>query len=221
MPRTIKDTRCRIAFAVALLGSSFIYIIAVGDSSMLGAFHPGKYHKRIHVTTLDSAGRDYPCDDSDGPDKAAACQIHCITDPCMEPYRLCLAHAECTAIAVNKDLSFATLKVTLFSHVEPSAAACNSLADWEGWWANRTRARMARGPYTRTCAGCTVSAGILTCRDCQRVAYGTYSQSPVYESVASSVKVGLTPERTTCACMHYALPCRSASAPAPLTCTCA
>eukprot|EP00966_Prymnesium_polylepis_P211834 4906310-Prymnesium_polylepis.1 len=28
----------------------------------------------------------------------------------MEPYRLCLAHTECTAVSLNTDLSFATLK---------------------------------------------------------------------------------------------------------------
>ena len=63
------------------------------------------------VTMLDAAGEDYPCEASDGPDAQTACQIACASQAtCMEPYRLCLAHGECSAIALNDDLSFATLK---------------------------------------------------------------------------------------------------------------
>ena len=111
------------------------------NAGLLSAFHPG-HHKRISVTLLDGAGSDYPCDDSDGPDSTSACQIHCVTAPCMEPYRLCLAHDECTAIAVNADLSFATLKSQLYVKAAASAAPCTSLADWQRWWGSRTRARL-------------------------------------------------------------------------------
>ena len=135
------------------------------SSSVLTSFHPG-LHKHIAVTLLDGSGQDYPCDDSDGPDKTTACQIHCVSNPCMEPYRLCIAHPECTAIAVNKDLSFATLKSSLFAHASASATPVNKHADWQGWWDKYGESRLPNGTYASSCGGCSLAAGFLTCNRC-------------------------------------------------------
>lgn len=102
------------------------------------AFHDAAHPpKRMHVTMRNGAGADYPCDDSDGPDKNLACQIECVRPlPCHEPYRLCLAHAECSGLAMNADLSFATLKRYLYPSILPSAAELNSAADWRSYLSN-------------------------------------------------------------------------------------
>jgi hypothetical protein len=150
---------------VVVVGLVALGFIVAGPVPDLSAFHPG-HHKRISVTMLDSAGRDYPCDDSDGPDKTAACQIHCVTDPCMEPYRLCLAHAECSAVAVNSDLSYATLKKDLFEHILPNATSITSLSAWDAWWENRTHARLRGGSYASSCSECSLRAGTLSCAHC-------------------------------------------------------
>ena len=147
----------------------------------MAAFHRDGRHKLISVTDLDDAGRDYPCDDSDGPDKSKACQIQCTATPCMEPYRLCLAHAECSAIAVNKDHSFATLKAELYRPVAAVAHSCSSLDEWKAWFSNRTKANLPAGSYLSSCTGCSVEGGILTCTSCGRTDGS---------SLAASVPVG-------------------------------
>eukprot|EP00966_Prymnesium_polylepis_P176591 4088660-Prymnesium_polylepis.1 len=109
-----------------------------------------------------------PCDDSDGADKTIACQIGCSTNPCLEPYRLCLAHAECSAIAMSKDLTFATLKRDLFPHIAKSATAVVKVADWQEWWSTNAHANLPTGSYSSSCSECSVAAGVLRCAKCMR-----------------------------------------------------
>ena len=98
------------------------------------ALHSDSEKKEVQVLIAKQGlsrhgGGDYPCDASDGPDPRA-CQIRC-GDPCVEPYRLCLAHFECGAIVINPKLTFATLKRLL-----PQDAAQNSIsssAEWRQW----------------------------------------------------------------------------------------
>ncbi|KAL1499208.1 hypothetical protein AB1Y20_013716 [Prymnesium parvum] len=102
-----------------------------------------EHHKPV-VAVLTShglsvVGHDYPCEDSDGPDRRA-CQIQC-SSPCIEPYRLCLAHLECGAIAVNPALSFATLKRTLPASAESFVRIIHSKREWREWLANATLTR--------------------------------------------------------------------------------
>ena len=96
-------------------------------------------------------------------------------------YHTCLF--KCAAIAVNDDLSFATLKAKLYPKIEASAMPCTSLTHWERWWSNKTRARLPGGPYTKACGGCSLVDGILTCKSCN---------SGDFDSVAASVKVSTT-----------------------------
>ena len=126
-PPSPRSPRNTCLAPLAICGVLGLIILVAPSAPDLSAFHPG-HHKQIAVTLLDGAGSDYPCDDSDGPDTTSACQIHCVTAPCMEPYRLCLAHLECTAIAVNEDLTFATLKKQLFAHAEANSTALRTLA---------------------------------------------------------------------------------------------
>eukprot|EP00327_Prymnesium_parvum_P041622 CAMPEP_0195656492 /NCGR_PEP_ID=MMETSP0815-20121206/35023_1 /TAXON_ID=97485 /ORGANISM="Prymnesium parvum, Strain Texoma1" /LENGTH=211 /DNA_ID=CAMNT_0040800855 /DNA_START=18 /DNA_END=650 /DNA_ORIENTATION=- len=135
------------------------------ESYALLAFHPGN-HKHIAVTLLDAAGHDYPCDDSDGADKTIACQIRCGSS-CIEPYRLCLAHSECSAIAMSDDLSFATLKHDLFPNVARSAAPIRSLTDWQAWVGGHTpKNSLPHGSYKASCSDCSATAGVLHCLQC-------------------------------------------------------
>lgn len=130
-----------------------------GDSprdskSEASAFH--LRHKKLLVTMLNGAGVDYACDDSDGPDKSNACQIICGRPlPCLEPYRLCLAHAECSAISLNSDLSFATLKRSLYSSIAPSATAVTAIEHWRAALVNMSShfdGKAVRHPQRPSCA---------------------------------------------------------------------
>lgn len=137
---------CHWSALVAPFALLFIWYIAFGRPPPPPAFHQGA-HKAIQVVLTHGShsllrryhhSHDYRCDDSDGPDRRA-CQIHC-GRPCMEPYRLCLAHVECGGIVVNEQLSFATLKRTLPDLEREGrrdgwrlARSCSSQSEWRTW----------------------------------------------------------------------------------------
>ena len=163
----------------AVLGFTFYSLLVpiVTLNPADAAFHDGASHKVILVTLQDAAGPDYACDDSDG---ASACQIHCITSPCMEPYRLCLAHSECHGIAINADFSFATLKASLNPSVSETAIACTSLSAWAQWWSATAPAalRLPSGSYASTCGDCRLGPlSVLTCERCGGTANGRTQRS--------------------------------------------
>ena len=57
----------------------------------------------------------------------------------MEPYRLCLAHGECSAIALNEDISFATLKVNLNLRAAIGATVIEHVTDWHEYLRRASR----------------------------------------------------------------------------------
>ena len=132
---------CHWSAIVAPVAMLILWYLALGFRAPPTAVHGIGRHKPMHVMMAREAHRlsrfkeaDYPCDDSDGPDRHA-CQVRCGHGSCMEPYSLCLAHLECGAIVVNEEITFATLKRTMPR--DPSGVmllrTCSSREEWRAW----------------------------------------------------------------------------------------
>ena len=63
---------------------------------------PATATKTVWATRRPLSGNDYHCDDSDGMG-TDACQIRCGA-PCLEPFRLCMAHESCHVVALNHEV---------------------------------------------------------------------------------------------------------------------
>ena len=62
-----------------------------------------------------------------------ACQIRCGA-PCLEPFRLCMAHEACHVVALNREGTFATLKTSLPGRATwVGAVACRNVKEWRAW----------------------------------------------------------------------------------------
>ena len=118
------------------------------------AFHAGTQKELVvlveHRGLRAASGQaDYPCDASDGPDPRA-CQIRC-GDPCVEPYRLCLAHAECHGIVINAKLTFATLKRSVLERDAMGLrwGAPTTIGSMDAWhrWIRSASPRLDRPGY--------------------------------------------------------------------------
>lgn len=93
---------------------------------------PAAAIKTVWATRRPLGGNDYHCDDSDGMG-TDACQIRCGA-PCLEPFRLCMAHESCHVVALNHEGSFATLKTSLPGRATwYGAAPCKNVKEWRAW----------------------------------------------------------------------------------------
>ena len=142
---------CHWSAIVAPVAMLILWFLALGFRAPPTAVHGTGRHKPMQVMMAREAHRlsrfkegDYPCDDSDGPDRHA-CQVRCGHGSCMEPYSLCLAHLECGAIVVNEDITFATLKRTMPR--DPSGVmllrSCSSREEWRAWLSAASLASVA------------------------------------------------------------------------------
>lgn len=120
---------------------------------------PAPATKTVWATRRPVSGHDYHCEDSDGP-SSEACQIRC-TAPCVEPFRLCMAHEACHLVALNTQGTFATLKTSLPGHARYFAArACKNLKDWHAWLGETVAGREMLSGDAATSAA-SVAAGAL------------------------------------------------------------
>ena len=105
---------------------------------------PPPLGKAVYATRMRVRGQDYACDDHDGP-AADACQIRCGA-PCVEPFRLCHAHAQCHAVSLNPEGTYATLKTGLGASLSwfGDAKIVHSVAEWRSWIATSAARRGAR-----------------------------------------------------------------------------
>ena len=88
--------------------------------------------KTVWATRRQLNGNDYHCDDSDGT-SPGACQIRCGA-PCLEPFRLCMAHEPCHVVVLNHEGTFATLKTSLPGRaLWFGATPCKNRKDWHAW----------------------------------------------------------------------------------------
>ena len=93
---------------------------------------PATATKTVWATRRPLAGNDYHCEDSDGMG-SDACQIRCGA-PCLEPFRLCMAHEACHVVALNREGTFATLKTSLPGRATwVGAVACRNVKEWRTW----------------------------------------------------------------------------------------
>ena len=93
---------------------------------------PATATKTVWATRRPLAGNDYYCEDSDGMG-SDACQIRCGA-PCLEPFRLCMAHEACHVVALNREGTFATLKTSLPGRATwVGAVACRNVKEWRTW----------------------------------------------------------------------------------------
>ena len=120
---------------------------------------PAPATKTVWATRRPVSGHDYHCEDSDGPN-SEACQIRC-TAPCVEPFRLCMAHDACHLVALNSQGTFATLKTSLPGHARYFAArACKNRKDWHAWLGETVAGReMLSGDAAMSAA--SVAAAVL------------------------------------------------------------
>ena len=83
----------------------------------------------IQLSFVPVAGGDFRCDEAEGANSSAACQVACDDQDCRDGYRACvLLHLECRHVFVNSEHQWATLKTNASSAVDVGVSTSMSHA---------------------------------------------------------------------------------------------